>query len=328
MSYGGKTMLYIRKYVSVMLVLMLLFSPMGLFTVKAGAKPLSGSGGKNIVWWYNKSTKTLTFTGKGEMQDSFEGEMSWHVWKKEVRHVIVRDGITSVGTESFYKHKKLEDAVIGDSVKFINVYAFAYSGLKKVRLNKGLKYIWWGAFEGCKQLKKVSIPDTVKKIGEYAFSGCPLKSINLPDSLTDIGEGAFRKTDIESVTIPPKVDTVEKEVFYGCKSLKEIKLPGNLKTIEGMAFAKTGIEELIIPENVERFGRPYGWNEGIFEDCKNLKQVEVRSKKIEVVYDEALSNTPENVVFKVPSGMGSKYRELFRKGGLSANIVIEESTEW
>lgn len=93
---------------------------------------------------------------------------------------------------------------VPDGIEVIGHYAFAScTGVTEVILPVTLKRIETGAFQGCKNLKRIVIPDGVKWIGERAFCGCTsLTEIVMPKSLDTIFEFAFEFCDSLTVTAP------------------------------------------------------------------------------------------------------------------------------
>ncbi len=93
--------------------------------------------------------------------------------------------------------------VIPNGVTSIGIYAFYYcTGLTSITIPDSVTSIGSSAFSGCTGLTSITIPDSVTSIGSYAFSGCSgLTSITIPDGVTSIGIYAFYYCDgLTSVT--------------------------------------------------------------------------------------------------------------------------------
>ena len=64
----------------------------------------SGSCGENVTWTFVESTKTLSISGSGEM-DNYNWPNSvvvpWNNYKDQIEKVIIDDGVSSIGDESF-----------------------------------------------------------------------------------------------------------------------------------------------------------------------------------------------------------------------------------
>ena len=66
------------------------------------------------------------------------------------------------------------------------------------------------------------------------------------------------------------------------------------------------------------------WSEeGIFADCKNLKTIEIKSKKIESCFKGAFDGVNTNVIIKVPKSKLTEYKAMFQKSGLSKKAKIK-----
>lgn len=108
-------------------------------------------------------------------------------------------------------------------------------------------------FTGCTALKYIILPGTITEIPDNAFKGCvSLEEINIPDNVTIIGNNAFE----------------------GCISLQYFS--GNLASndhqflIDGeylLAFAPYRHNNVLIPSTIRYI------NDGVFENCTNIKSV-------------------------------------------------------
>lgn len=197
------------RIISILLAVCLIF---GLLPASVlAADPVSGSCGKNATWSYNAATKTLSISGSGDMTDyetdpamGIENAPPWDDYREEIEHVIINEGITSIGAEAF---------------------GFQYTS-------------------NCySNLSSVSIAPTVTKIGSCAFTNAEkLKSIDLPN-VTSIGYAAFNGTGIQSLMLPSTLETFEYEDsrgFLSCGNLQSITVdPGNQKyrSVDGVLFA-------------------------------------------------------------------------------------------
>lgn len=141
---------------------------------------------------------TLTITDDDVMKDYVESDKTpWNDKADTVRHIVIKSGVTRIGSYSFNSFKSLEDVVIADTVTEIGE----------------------GAFYGCESLRNVKLSKKIKVIDDYAFTSCSdLKEIKFYDSLEKIGEGAFKScSSLDEVEIP-KETTVGTEAFFDCDS--------------------------------------------------------------------------------------------------------------
>lgn len=201
-----------KRIISILLAVCLVFGllPVGVLAASA----TSGSCGKNATWSYNTATKTLSISGSGDMADyhydPVMGEYNrppWDTYREEIEHVIINEGITSIGQQAF-------------GSTWVN-----------------------GNYPN---LCSVSIAPTVTKIGAEAFAWAQkLESIELPN-VTSIGYAAFNGTGIRSIYIPPTMEEGEGDVdsglgwFINCTNLQSITVdPGNqtYRSVDGVLFS-------------------------------------------------------------------------------------------
>lgn len=217
----------------------------GITTPAAAADVSSGTTGR--CQWVRIGT-VLTISGNGPMAEYtlYPGAP----WGTDITSVIIEDGVTSVGSYSFYGCKKLTGVAIPDSVTRIGGYSF---------------------FD-CKAIESVVIPDSVKTIGGYAFCDCnSLTSITIPSSVTSIGEDAFYNcTGLTSVTIPHSVEKIGKFAFSNCSNLKNIDIGSGVTDIYDYAFRYcSALKTITIPDNVARMG------DGVFYGCTALTSIDI-----------------------------------------------------
>ena len=111
----------------------------------------NGICGDNLTWTLDKKG-VLRIIGTGEMYDyeDYYEPLNFTPWKEiksQIKYVLIEDGVTSIGNDSFYKCENLQHVCISDTVTDIGSYAF---------------YM-------CYSLKGIVIPENVNIIGEYAF---------------------------------------------------------------------------------------------------------------------------------------------------------------
>ena len=169
---------------------------------------------------------------------------------KEITNLIIPDGITSIGNNTFS----------------------GCSGLTSVTIPNSITSIGNNTFSGCSGLTSVTIPNSVTSIGGGAFSSCRgLTSITIPNSVTSIGGGAFSDcSGLTSITIPNSVTTIEGSTFYECSSLTSITIPNSVTAIEEFAFAYCrGLTSITIPNSVKSIGLQ------AFKSCSGLTSITI-----------------------------------------------------
>lgn len=99
---------------------------------------------------YEPESATLTVKGSGDILDYKENDLKsrpWNVYRDETKHIVISDGITSVGSYSFAQFKYAQTVELPSSVKSIGEASFA----------------------GCNKLLELTVPDSVETVGDYAF---------------------------------------------------------------------------------------------------------------------------------------------------------------
>lgn len=127
-------------------------------------------------------------------------------------HLIVINGLTSIGGWAFSYCRGLTSVTIPDSVTSISDYAFYdCSGLTSVTIGNSVTFIDTSAFYGCSGLTSVIIGNSVTTIGVDAFSDCsklktirvsavnpPTLDVNLFDDTTPLEKIIVPKSSIDA----------------------------------------------------------------------------------------------------------------------------------
>ena len=322
-----------RKIIMVFLLFGSLFF-LSIDTPQAKQKPLSGEDYNGNRWVYDKETKTLIFSGTMDLEkfelDGHSPEPKWWCWNDEAEHLVIESGITGLPGEEFLDFYKLKTVELPDTVTYIGHCVFDNCReLKTIIMSKNIVSIGNNAFISCHNLQDIWIPEKVTTIGEGAFCGCRnIKKIEIPEKATKIGALAFAECEnLEKVKLPKDLIVIEEGLFRNCKKLLKIILPSSVKKIQIAAFLGSGITSIEIPENVISFYKGKGMYEydtsGIFQNCKNLKVITIKSKKLNHIYKDAFSGLNKNIVIKVPKSCLKKYKKMFRKAGLDKKIKVK-----
>jgi hypothetical protein len=235
--------------------------------------------------WTLSDDGVLTISGTGKMTDyscDYETSSSnapWWESAERIYSVKIEDGVTSIGSYSFYNCKNLKYVSIPDSVNDIGEYSF---------------------FE-CRNLTSVSLSDSVTSIGDYAFAYCEnLTSASMPAYVTYFGAYVFKEcTALASVTIPNGATRIGDDAFYDCKSLTAITIPNSVTSIGSYAFHNcTGLTTVVIPDSVTAIEL------GTFEKCSRLASVTM-SKKITSIGPFAFSNCSSLAAIDLPNTLTS-----------------------
>ena len=161
----------------------------------------TGTCGPDLDWELTDDG-VLTITGTGEM-DNYTGGIAGKPWSyKNVKQVIIDDGVTTIGNFAFYGCTALTSINIPNSVKTIGVRAFST----------------------CTALTSINIPNSVTTIEKGAFSYCyKLKQIDIPNSVTTLSKDLLSDCRaLESIRIHKDVVKIEEAAFDGCSNLTNI----------------------------------------------------------------------------------------------------------
>lgn len=127
----------------------------------------------DLSFQYDLPTGTLSVSGSGELRIASETDpiLSLYKYRDFVRHVVIGEGITGIGSGFFADFEALESV------------SFPYS----------LTAIGDFAFSGCGSLAQINLPWQLEQIGNGAFAEVPLDSVAIPPTVKYIGEGAFAR---------------------------------------------------------------------------------------------------------------------------------------
>lgn len=169
------------------------------------------------------------------------------------RELVIKDGVTAIGNETFSNFKSLRSVTMADSVITIGDRAFENcSSLTIVDFSKNLVSIGRGAFQNCKNLTNVSLYEGLVEIESEAFASCSrLKTVSLPDSIMEIGNVAFAYCPmLLEINIPSNILTIGDLTFAGCSSLTGITIPDGVTGIYAAFINCTSLSKIIIPPSV------------------------------------------------------------------------------
>ena len=198
------------------------------------------------------------------------GDFAFHCCSS-LTSVAIPDGVTAIGDKAFKECKNLTSVTIPDSVTFIGKNAFEdCESLKSIVFPSGGKFISNNTFEGCSSLTSVTIPDGVTSICKSAFKDCgSLTDIAVSSSVKTIAEGAFEGCgSLRSIIIPDGATSIGKSAFKGCKGLTKITVPKSVKSIGSGAFEGcSGLISVTISDGMASIGK------SVFKDCKSLTAI-------------------------------------------------------
>ena len=228
-----------RQLVSLLIAvcMMVAILPLSAF---AADNATTGTCGDNVNWALtedNNGDYTLTISGKGAMTDySANGQSPWFWANKQIRRIVIEDGVTTVGAYAFQGCDRFYTIALPASVVSIGDSAFrSCTSLETIDLSNAdnLQSIGNDAFHYCYNFTDIVIPDSVKVIGENAFFDChALKNVTISTSskMTTISKGAFGYcAALKNITIPAGVTEIGNSAFVYGISLETITFAPNSK---------------------------------------------------------------------------------------------------
>ena len=198
-----------KKFLSIVLAL----SVFCAFVPLVASAETSGTCGQTLTWILD-DYGTLTISGTGNMENwnlsSGEKKESPFKNNKEIKHVVIEDGVTDIGYCAFGDCSNLKDITIADSVTNIGKLAFKNcSSFENIIIPNSVEVINSYTFYNCNNITRVTIPTGVTTIDRKAFCECT--------NLTDIYYGGTEEQwnkmsissendELENVTIHYKRD--------------------------------------------------------------------------------------------------------------------------
>ena len=174
----------------------------------------SGTCGDNLTWSFDEETGTLTISGTGAMTNWDSDRDKYAPWKESgapIQHVIVEDGVTSIGSEAFLSLSSITSVVLPASVSTIGDFAFSgCTGITGFTLPAGLRYV------GEDGLSRVRLPERVEVTfgcGAGALANCGIKELVLPEGFTT-SDGVFANNPLEVVHLPKSITYISEAAFF------------------------------------------------------------------------------------------------------------------
>lgn len=282
----------------------------------------SGNCGKDVVnpqketskvKWKLKKDGTFLLYGKGDMKDFLNrADVPWK--RSAIKKLVVKEGVTGIGTAAFWGCDNLVSIRFADSV---------------VRVGND-------TFYGCTKLKEVTLPDTVTDWGTFVFSDCiSLKKVKMGDKLQftkgatgKVPDGGAHMFDgcvsLKDISLPDRLKVIPTGFFTECKSVKDFEfptdilhlgslpenynqetlvIPDTVKTIGNLSRV-TGLKQVFLPAGLEVIGACS------FMECENLEAVSIPDN-VKQVDSRAFYNCRKLKSVKMSSGIKGLGAEAF-----------------
>ena len=251
-----------------------------------GELAATGQCGDNVYWTFDSETGALTISGEGDMWD-YDGYDSPFSWNSSIESVIIKNGVTSIGSRAFYDCSSLTSVTIGNSVTSIGDGAFlSCDSLTSVCIPESVTYIGSRVFTVCISLESITVDENNKFYCSDEFGvlynkdkteliqypvGNERTFFAIPESVTSIGSRAFHNcSSLTSVSIGKSVTSIGDYAFYWCSRLTSIEIPDSVTSIGGHAFSYcSSLKSVTIPNSVTSIGSyAFYW-------CNSLKSIEI-----------------------------------------------------
>ena len=190
------------------------------------------------------------------------------------------------GYSAFYNQPKLTKVTISPAVTEIPAYLFYKNASLTMTTLPKVKKIGVSAFQECSKLTTLNLGEDMQEVGNDAFNGCKnVTKLTFPDAITTIGDRAFQNcSSVTEVTVGKGLKSIGANAFLNCKSFTALLLPDGFKTMGESAFegcvkltvAKLGKSLTAVPARA-------------FKECIALSEMRVPAT-VKSIGDEAFYN--------------------------------------
>jgi hypothetical protein len=109
-----------------------------------------------------------------------------------VTHIVIPEGVTSIGGEAFENRSSLISVNIPSTMSLIGGAAFAFTGLQSMDLSHTTANVGESIFYGCSSLTSVKLPYNMEVARGWMFYGCSsLTELVIPSGVYSVAQGAF-----------------------------------------------------------------------------------------------------------------------------------------
>ena len=271
--------------------------------------------GRNIS--YQDCPKYFTF----EKEPEYYGYSAFYNQPKLTK-VTISPAVTEIPAYLFYKNASLTMTTL-PKVKKIGVSAFQEcSKLTTLNLGEDLQEVGNDAFNGCKNVTKLTFPDAITTIGDRAFQDCSsVTEVTVGKGLKSIGANAFLNCkSFTALLLPNGFTTMGESAFEGCIKLTVAKLGKSLTAVPARAFKECiALSEMRVPATVKSIG-----DEAFYNDY-TLAVVSMQ-EGLETIGNRVFYNNRGTLEFSIPGTVTSIGQNSFY-GCTNTSVMAFEDGE-
>lgn len=224
---------------------------------------------------------TLKITGSGTMDSySYRSNAPWYDKRSSIKHIVIAEGITSIGDYAFYNLNYVESISVPSSLTSVGTCAFAECyALKSVALPSAVTALTYGVFAECHHLNSLTA-NGITSVGGYALSRTKLTAFHVNAKVTSISNTAFLDTPIENFTVDNTNPTYSQKdgvlyidngktlfMFPGGRTDDSYTIPFGVTKLAESSFTHCNLKSVTISDNVTET------ENYIFSYSKNLTDV-------------------------------------------------------
>ncbi|MBQ9012300.1 MAG: leucine-rich repeat domain-containing protein [Bacilli bacterium] len=304
--------------------------------------------------FYDANIEEVNITGSGAMVNYQNSP--WYFHLDSIKTVIIKSGITSIGSNAFENCTGLTNLTIPNSVTSIGQEAFSgCTGLTSITIPNSVTSIGAYAYRDCTGLTNLTIPESVISIGDYAFLNCiGLTKISIPGTVVTgedpfanvqnikevniTGSGAMvnydnssntektpwynSRNNVEKITISNDITSIGEETFRDCIALTSLIIPDSVISIGDFAFDNcTGLTSITIPNSVTSIGA-YA-----YRDCTGLTNLTIPESVISIG-DYAFDSCTGLTSITIPNSVASTGHNIFEDWTSSQTINIDNTSSY
>jgi len=204
---------------------------------------------------------------------------------KSIFHMVIPNGITTIGSRAFEGCASLQSVELPNSLTQIDACAFKdCTSLKSIIIPENVIEIdpfeRGNPFGGCSSLESIIVDSNNKVFDsrdncnaiiekDTIIAGC--NNTVIPYGITCIYEKAFSgRVSLQRIDIPDSVTDIENEAFADCRSLQKLFIPNSVTHIYGNAFQNCECLESIIVDSKNNYYDSRDGCNAIIESSSNI----------------------------------------------------------